>query len=107
MFAHRFRIIVTLALFRSFGEVASHQCGRESSIYSMMLNGHIFKHVRTSTPLECLQACYNDVRCQSINYVISQGICELNDRTREARPEDFVPNSDRYYFRKDKKRGKI
>ncbi|XP_078382733.1 pancreatic secretory granule membrane major glycoprotein GP2-like [Oculina patagonica] len=25
-------------------------------------------------------------------------MCELNNRTKEARPEDFVPDSDRYYY---------
>ncbi|RMX57868.1 hypothetical protein pdam_00021408 [Pocillopora damicornis] len=30
--------------------------------------------------------------------------CELSKRTKEARPEDFVTNSERYYFRRDTKR---
>ncbi|KAL9963330.1 hypothetical protein ACROYT_G032522 [Oculina patagonica] len=49
----------------------------------------------------CLLECYRDIRCQSFNYVISQNMCELNIRTKEARPEDFVPDSDRYYFERD------
>ena len=32
-------------------------------------------------------------------------ICELNNRTKEARPEDFVKNKDRYYMAKGPKRG--
>ena len=32
-------------------------------------------------------------------------ICELNNRTKEARPEDFVTNKDRYYMAKGPKRG--
>ncbi|XP_015777969.1 PREDICTED: deleted in malignant brain tumors 1 protein-like [Acropora digitifera] len=27
-------------------------------------------------------------------------MCEFNDRTKEAKPEDFIPDPDRYYFRK-------
>ena len=57
--------------------------------------------------LECLHACNDDFRCQSFNYVFSQRMCELNNRTKEARPESFVPDSERYYFRRDKKRGKL
>ena len=33
--------------------------------------------------------------------------CELNNRTKEARPEDFVPNSARYYFRRDWGKGEF
>ena len=28
-------------------------------------------------------------------------ICELNNRTKEARPEDFVKDKDRYKWQKD------
>ena len=52
---------------------------------------------QTTNPLKCVEKCNHDVRCQSFNYVISRGICELNNRTKEARPEDFVPDSDRFY----------
>jgi len=32
-------------------------------------------------------------------------ICELNNRTKEASPEDFVRDKDRYYMMKAPKRG--
>ncbi|PFX13943.1 Brevican core protein, partial [Stylophora pistillata] len=41
---------------------------------------------------------------QCFNYVISKELCELNNRTKEARPENFVPNSERYYVKSIKKR---
>ena len=80
----------------------------EYSISGMMLRGHIFKKIM-GAPLGnvCLLECYRDVRCQSFNYVISQYMCELSNRTKEARPEDYVPDSDRYYFRRDWNRGKL
>ena len=34
-------------------------------------------------------------------------MCEFSDRTKEARPEDFVPDPDRYYFTRDVNRGRI
>ena len=55
----------------------------------------------------CLLECYRDVRCQSFNFLISRATCELNNRTKEARPEDFVPDYGRYYFTRDMKRGKF
>ena len=36
-------------------------------------------------------------KCQSYNVAMLIAICELNNRTKEARPEDFVKNKDRYY----------
>ena len=91
--------------------VPAQQCGSETSIYGMMLKEHVFKKIgisNTDAPaFDCLEACNDDIRCQSFNYVISQGMCELNNRTKEARPEDFVANSDRYYYRRYKNRGKF
>ena len=89
-------------------EVFAQQCKEdEHAMYGMMLRGHTFRTMRSSIAFECHQACYNDFRCHSFNYVISEEVCELNNRTKEARPENFVPNSERYYVRSNKKRGKF
>ena len=80
----------------------------EASILGMMLRRHIFKKITGAAFGDvCLRECFRDVRCQSFNYVFTQDICELNNRTKEARPEDFVPNSERYYFRRDLNRGEF
>ncbi|XP_027043631.1 protein kinase C-binding protein NELL2-like, partial [Pocillopora damicornis] len=42
--------------------------------------------------------------CQSYNIVILNSKCELNSRTKEARPEDFVKDKDRYYMARNSKR---
>ena len=86
------------------GLIAQH-CSRQVSVYEMMLQWHIFKIVETSNTLECLKACNDEKRCQSFNYVVSKNICEMNNRTKEARPEDFVPDSDRYYYGRVRNRG--
>ena len=100
-------ITTVLVSFQLIFQVTSLQCGGGQSTQGMMLRRHIFKIIKgVSLGHECLQACNSDVRCQSFNYVISQYMCELNNRTKEARPEDFVPDSDRYYFKRDINRGK-
>jgi len=102
---------VLLALFHVLHEVAAQQCSangqkREASIFGMMLQRHIFKRITGATLGNvCLQECYRDVRCQSFNFVISQDMCELNNRTKAARPENFVADPERYYFTRDWKRG--
>ena len=70
-----------------------------------MLKGHTFITKKTTKWLRCVDMCNHDVRCQSFNYATSQGICELNNRTKEARPEDFVPDSDRFYIKRLDGRG--
>ena len=88
---------------------ASQQCGTIGdlySIYQMMLKGHTFKTFKTQPgTLECREACLADIRCQSYNVVMFIAICELNNRTKEARPEDFVKDKDGYYMAKGSKRG--
>ena len=70
-----------------------------------MLKGHTYEERKTANWLKCLQKCEDDVRCQSFNYVITRGICELNNRTKEARPQDFDTDSDRFYIKRFIERG--
>ena len=78
----------------------------EVSKFGMMLQRHIFKRIAGAGLSDvCLRECYTDVRCQIFNYVFTQDICELSNRTKEARPEDYVPNPERFYFKRDYKRG--
>ena len=82
------------------------QCRSETSILGWMLQGHIYKTMQADRPHACVFACYKDDRCQSLNWVISVLTCEFNNRTKEARPEDFIPNADRSYFKRENDRGK-
>ena len=101
-------LAVFLLCQQAFVESAVEECSGdpEYSILGMMLQRHIYKTI-TGAPLGnvCLRECYRDFRCQSFNYVISKETCEMNNRTKEARPEDFVPDSDRYHFKRDMNRG--
>ena len=103
-----FNLPVFLFMLVSFHSVVTqyHLDTREVSIFGKMLQKHIFKTITGAAFGDvCLRECYRDVRCQSFNYVFTQDKCELSNRTKEARPEDFVPSSERYYFRRDTKRG--
>ena len=78
----------------------------ESSIVGWMLRGHVYDTLIAELPFTCVFKCREDNRCQSFNWVISLLTCEFNNRTKEARPEDFIPNQDRSYYRRDLQRGK-
>ena len=100
-----FPLLLQLLLLQSFSGPIAQQCNSEESIFGTMLQRHIFKIMKPSSSLHCLQACNGDVRCQSFNYDFSDDICELNNHTKEDKPEDFIPNFTRYYYGKARKRG--
>ena len=94
-----------------FHAVNPQQChsraGFEESIFGWMLQVHIYKTMSVELPHACLIACRTDDRCQSFNFVISLHMCEFNDRTKEAKPNDFIQNPDRFYIRRDVNRGEL
>ena len=85
-----------------FHSIASQQCrGDVYSIYRTMLKGHTFKTFQARPlSIDCIQACTSDLKCQSFNYVMANGICEMNNRTKNARPKDFVNDVGKYYMEK-------
>ena len=105
LFIFRFHLLLQLLLLQEFSGLSAQQCTTEESIVGMMLQRHIFQIMKPSSSLHCLQVCNGHVRCQSFNYDFSDGICELNNHTKEDKPEDFIPNFTRYYFGKARKRG--
>ena len=87
---------------------AAGQCQTaEYSIRGMFLKGHTFKSSKVRWPVGCYLMCEEEVMCQSYNFVIDQNICELNNRTKEARPEDFMPDQRRFYMKRTKNRGTL
>ncbi|KAL9958396.1 hypothetical protein ACROYT_G035402 [Oculina patagonica] len=82
------------------------QCGNSAtySIRGMFLRGHTFKTCKIGWHEGCYFKCAEEVTCQSYNVIIGQNVCELNNRTKEARPEDFLPDRTRYYVKQAKNR---
>lgn len=100
-------IIAVLMLCQLLVEADYEQCGSQYSIFGMMLRGHTFKRFNVSISFECNQACMSDFRCHSFHFVITKNVCELNNRTKEARPGDFIPDWHRYYFRRNNGMGEF
>ena len=70
-----------------------------------MLRGHVFQEHNAANILACSLLCNSNIRCQSINYVMNRHLCELNSKTKEARPEDYVQDVDRVYLTRASERG--
>ncbi|XP_068685496.1 uncharacterized protein [Montipora foliosa] len=79
---------------------ANQVCNNENSVAGTFLKGHTFKTLWVKCPLECSIICDQDIRWQSLNFIFGGNICELNNRTKEARPKDFLPDSTRFYMKR-------
>ncbi|CAH3177775.1 unnamed protein product [Porites evermanni] len=97
-----FRISVLLVLGQLLYKTVTQQCGSEVSIFGWMLRRHIYNTMFAELPHTCVQVCREDDRCQSFNWVISLLKCEFSNRTKEARPEDFISDPDRFYYKRDR-----
>lgn len=79
---------------------AASQCQTtEKSIGGMFLRGRTFKSCNVELP-ECFIRCEEEVTCQSFNFAIGQKAWEMNNRTKDARPEDFMPHPIRLYMKR-------
>ena len=70
-----------------------------------MVKGHVFQEHNAAKILACSLLCISIIRCHSINYVMSRHLCELNSRTKEERPEDYVQDADRVHLTRPSERG--
>ncbi|KAL9974363.1 hypothetical protein ACROYT_G011387 [Oculina patagonica] len=68
---------------------AGNQCREERSVSGMALQGFVFKKFSVSALHECDISCEREITCQSYNYAAGEKSCELNNRTKEARPENL------------------
>ena len=86
---------------------AADRCPTEQPIYGKALKGYTFKTLVTSSSFECLVDCHYEDRCQSYNYVIKTNICEMNNRTKEGKPDQFVSDPGRFYMKRGAHRSKV
>ena len=102
-----FAVLSFLTLsWKCHGEAAD-QCPAQQPIHGKALRGFTFKTLMSSSAFECLVDCHYEDRCQSYNYVTKTNICEMNNRTKEAKPEQFVSDPDRSYMKRGAHRSKV
>lgn len=80
-------------------------CRSEVNKQEMALEGFVFKKILVPAPFMCDVECEKEITCQSYNYIVKENICELNNRTKEARPENFRRDPSRFYIRRLRGRG--
>ena len=82
------------------------ECESFQPIYGGALQHHVYQTLKLPGSIYCLRACDDNIRCQSINHVVHGEICELNNRTKEARPKDFTTDDTKVYMKKFRKRSR-
>ena len=85
---------------------ANGQCRAEVNIQGMALKRSVFKRWSLAAPHLCDVRCGQEITCQSYNYNRKYQICELNNRSKEARPENFLSAPAWFYIRRLNGRGK-
>ena len=84
---------------------ANDQCRIEINIRGMALKGFVFKRWSVQAPHICDFKCEQEITCQSYNYNRERKICELNNRIKEARTENFRSAPAWFYIRRLNGRG--
>ena len=104
----KFSLLAALLMSRISVFQATVQCPTAgNSIGGMFLRGHTFKSTKVGWSGGCYLKCEEEVKCQSYNFVIGDKVCELNNRTKEARPEDFKPDQTKLYMKRRRNRGTL
>ena len=84
---------------------ANEQRRMEINIQGIKLEKFVFKRVSALAPHICDIWCGQEITCQSYNYNRKEKICELNNRTKEARPESFRSAPGWFHIRRLNGRG--
>ena len=101
-----FHLLSLISLIYLLNVSVGKQCKTaEVSIPGKALMGYTFKSLVVRAPFECQGLCENTFHCQSYNLLLPGKICELNNRTKEARPRNFVTDENRFYVRSWPNRG--
>ena len=74
------------------------KCKSQVSAFQKALQGHTYDTFKVNSLYVCVRRCDKEGKCQSINFVIDESICELNKQSKEARPDNYVTDPRRIYM---------
>ena len=93
-----FLILGFFSLTRFCTSEAAGQCTTQFPIYGKALIDHVFASAPSISPVRCFVRCQREKICQSLNYVTTEHICELNNRTKEAQPQKLITDPARLHL---------
>ena len=71
------------------------------------LAGHMISTVKSSSLAECVMLCSYQLRCKSLNFQLSDKLCDLNDADRHTHPEDYERREVSVYMDTSEKHRKV
>ena len=83
-------------------ETAGKQCKvYQAPIRGKALGGHTYKTAKDVGELfRCYVRCERDPACMSCNFKHRQQIYEMNNETKETKPNDFITDEQSYYIKR-------
>ncbi|XP_067047467.1 uncharacterized protein [Acropora muricata] len=79
--------------------------GEQCKVYQVpirgkALRGHTYKRAKAGELFRCYVRCERDPVCKSCNFKHRQEICEMNNETKETKPQDFITDEQSYYIKR-------
>ena len=97
MMLYVFYFILMLSAWRTHGE----QCKvYQVPIRGKALRGNTYKTAKAGELFRCFVRCERDPMCKSCNFKHTQEICEMNNETKETKPNDFITDEQSYYIKR-------
>ncbi|XP_015776013.1 PREDICTED: neurocan core protein-like [Acropora digitifera] len=78
--------------------------GEQCEVYQVPIRGkallgHTYKTAQAGELFRCFVRCERDSACKSCNFKHAQEICEMNNETKETKPNDFISDDQSYYIK--------
>ncbi|XP_044170372.1 neurocan core protein-like [Acropora millepora] len=97
MMLYAFYLIFMISARQTNGE----QCKvYQVAIYGKALHGHTYKIAKVGGLFTCYARCDRDPACKSCNFKHTKDSCEMNNETKEAKPNDFISDEQSYYIKR-------
>ena len=97
MMLHVFHLIIMTSATQADGEACKVY---EVPIPGKALVGHTYKTAKARELFRCYGRCERDQACKSCNFKHAQEICEMNNETKETKPNDFISHEKSYYIKR-------
>ena len=83
----------------------SETTGEQCKVYQVPLRGkalcgHTYRTAKVGELFRCYVHCERDPACKSCNFKQRQQICEMNNETKETKPNDFITDEQSYYIKR-------
>ena len=77
------------------------------STYGHYLAHHVISTRISSSLSQCVMMCSYEFRCKSMNFLMNDKSCDLNDADRHTHPEDYGPKEGSVYMDTTEKHRKV